>query len=199
MKSPKNAEKSLSKSQAEKSTSDPKTSGQPGGANGGDHPDDVDAIQLLKNDHRTVERLFAQFEKEEAAEEKEQIAQQVCAALIVHAIIEEEIFYQACREANVAHEMLDEAQVEHDGAKVLIADVMTGSSDDKFYEAKVNVLAEYIKHHVAEEEQPENGILAKAESSDSASTSSVSTSREYWRRRRSLWERRCGASASSRD
>jgi len=164
MKSPKKAEQNEQKLQAEKSTPD-HGSRQAGGSNGSEPGGDIDAVTLLKNDHRAVEKLFEQFEREESNEGKRRIAEQVCSALIVHAMIEEEIFYGACREANIADDKLDESQVEHDGAKVLIADVITEGPDHEFYEAKVKVLAEYVKHHVAEEEEPENGILAKAESS----------------------------------
>jgi len=122
----------------------------------------LDAVALIKSDHRKVEALFEQFESAET-DKRAEIAKQICTELIVHAMVEEELFYPACRESGVEDDMLDEAQVEHDGAKILICDVMTESPDDEFYTAKVKVLSEYIKHHVAEEEEPENGILAKAQ------------------------------------
>ena len=62
--------------------------------------------------------------------------------------------------------MLDEAHVEHDGAKVLIAELMDGSSKDEFYDAKVKVLSEQIKHHVREEERRGDGIFAQARETD---------------------------------
>jgi len=122
-----------------------------------------DAITLIKSDHRKVEELFAQFEGADEDDEKASLAKQICNELIIHAIIEEELMYPACREAGVEDDMLDEAQVEHDGAKVLITEIMTQSPGDDFFDAKVKVLSEYIKHHVGEEEEPEDGILAKAE------------------------------------
>jgi len=122
----------------------------------------LDAVALIKNDHRKVEALFEQFESAETAKQAE-IAKQVCTELIVHAMIEEELLYPACRQAGVEDDMLDEAQVEHDGAKILILEVIRETPDDEFYSAKVKVLSEYIKHHVAEEEEPEKGILAKAQ------------------------------------
>jgi len=126
----------------------------------------VDAVTLIKNDHRKVEALFEQFERAVSPDEKAEIAMQVCTELIVHAMIEEELLYPACREADVEDDMLDEAQVEHDGAKILISDVMMGSRSDEFYDAKVKVLSEYIRHHVAEEEEPDDGILAKAQAAN---------------------------------
>jgi hemerythrin superfamily protein len=121
-----------------------------------------DAATLLKSDHRKVEGIFAQYKTANSSEDKSKLAKQVCKELIVHTKLEEEIFYPACREKNVEDDMLDEAQVEHDGAKMMIAELISGSPDDEFYDAKVNVLSEYIKHHVGEEEKPRTGIFAKA-------------------------------------
>ena len=123
----------------------------------------ADAIALIKNDHREVELLFQKFESATSKTEKETLVKQICTDLIIHAMLEEELLYPACRDAKVESAMLDEAQVEHDGVKILIGDLMTQPVDSAFYDAKVTVLTEYVKHHVAEEEEPENGILAKAQ------------------------------------
>ncbi len=122
---------------------------------------DMDAIALLKNDHRTVEQLFKAYEEAQATSAKSELARQISMELIIHAHLEEQIFYPACREKGVEDDALDEAQVEHDGAKVMIADILEGSPDDHYYDAKVKVLKEYIKHHVNEEEKSD-GIFAKA-------------------------------------
>ena len=111
-----------------------------------------DAIALLKQDHRTVEDLFAQFEKASGEGRKQKLAEQICLELSVHAAIEEEIFYPAC-EGKVEEDLLKESFVEHDAAKLLIAEIMTGSPDDEFYDAKVKVLGEQIEHHVEEEQE----------------------------------------------
>ena len=124
----------------------------------------MDAIALLKNDHRTVEGLFERFEKTNAKTAKEKIAKQVCLELMVHATIEEEIFYPAVKGV-VDDELYEEALVEHDGAKVLIAEILDGSPDDEFYDAKVKVLSEMIKHHVKEEEQ-RDGLFAQTKKGD---------------------------------
>jgi hypothetical protein len=124
----------------------------------------ADPIALLTEDHRKVEQIFKQFESAADAAQKEQFAQQACRELIVHAMLEEELFYPACRAAGVESDMLDEAQVEHDGAKVLILDIQQGKAADEFYDAKVKVLSEYILHHVKEEEKSD-GIFAKAKTS----------------------------------
>ena len=125
---------------------------------------EADAIALLKADHRSVEKIFAQYEQTEDENTKRELARQACLELIVHTKLEEELFYAACRQAEVESDLLDEAQVEHDGAKILIADLLKGSPTDEFYDAKVKTLSEYIKHHVGEEERPRTGIFAKAKS-----------------------------------
>ena len=119
----------------------------------------LDAIALLKADHRKVEDLFEKYEKSRS--KKADIAKQICMELTIHTMIEEEIFYPACRQAGVESDMMDEANVEHDGAKMLIAELEAGSPDDDFYDAKVKVLSEEIKHHVKEEEQ-RGGIFSQA-------------------------------------
>lgn len=121
----------------------------------------LDAVALLKKDHRTVEDLFKQFEKARGDGRKESLAQRICLELSVHATIEEEIFYPAC-EGKVEEDLLKESYVEHDGAKVLIAEILNGSPDDEFYDAKVTVLKEEIEHHVGEEEKRMEGLFAQA-------------------------------------
>ena len=121
-----------------------------------------DAIALLKQDHRTVEELFAQFEKASGEGRKQKLAEQICLELSVHATIEEEIFYPAC-EGKVDEELLKEAYVEHDGAKVLIAEIEAGGeASDEFFDAKVKVLQEQIEHHVEEEEKRMEGLFSQA-------------------------------------
>jgi len=122
-----------------------------------------DAISLLKSDHRKVEGLFEKYETARA--KKADIAKQICMELTIHTLIEEEIFYPACREAGVESDMMDEANVEHDGAKVLISELEQGSPDDDYYDAKVKVLSEEIKHHVKEEEK-RGGIFTEARKAD---------------------------------
>jgi hemerythrin superfamily protein len=120
-----------------------------------------DAIALLKQDHRTVEELFAQFEKASGDGRKQKIAEQICLELSVHAKIEEEIFYPAC-EGKIEEDLLKEAFVEHDGAKVLIAEIESGGPGDEYYDAKVKVLQEQIEHHVEEEEKRMEGMFSQA-------------------------------------
>jgi hypothetical protein len=125
----------------------------------------MDAIALLKADHRNVEALFAKFEKAKDAKTKKALADEICTELSVHATIEEEIFYPACRDA-VEDDLRTEAYVEHDGAKVLIAELAESDPDNEFYDAKMTVLSEQIQHHVKEEEKPGEGFFAQARKGD---------------------------------
>jgi hemerythrin superfamily protein len=120
-----------------------------------------DAIALLKDDHRKVEELFEQFEKAKGDGRKEKLALEICKELTIHSMIEEEIFYPAC-EGKVDEDLLKESFVEHDAAKVLIAEIEAGGPSDEFYDAKVKVLKEEIEHHVEEEERRMDGLFAQA-------------------------------------
>lgn len=139
-----------------------KGNGKTNGQRSARRPAPGDAEALLRADHRKVEGLFKKYENSDSESEKENLAKQICGELIIHTTLEEGIFYPACREAEVEHDDMDEAQVEHDGAKLMIKELMEGSPSDEYYDAKVKVLSEYIKHHVGEEEQPGKGIFAKA-------------------------------------
>jgi hemerythrin superfamily protein len=115
-----------------------------------------DAITLLTADHAKVKKLFKEFadlkEEDGSAEDKSALVTQICNELKVHAEIEEEIFYPAVRKAIDDADLMDEALVEHAGAKELIAQLEDMSPDDELYDAKVTVLGEQIQHHVKEEE-----------------------------------------------
>ncbi len=122
----------------------------------------LDAVALLKADHRKVEDLFEKFEAAKSGSVKQKLVQQICTELSVHTTIEEEIFYPACNGQIKDEDLLQEAYVEHDGAKVLIAELIGAGPDDEFYDAKVKVLSEQIKHHVKEEEKKAEGLFAEA-------------------------------------
>jgi hemerythrin superfamily protein len=125
----------------------------------------TDAIALLKADHRKVEDLFEQFEKASGKARQQKLAEQICNELKIHTMIEEEIFYPTFR-GKIEDDTLDEAYVEHDGAKVLVNDITAGSPEDDFWEAKVTVLSEEIKHHVKEEEAAKEGMFAQCRKTD---------------------------------
>lgn len=115
-----------------------------------------DAIALLTADHRKIKGLFSRFEKlmerEDAEDEKAHLATQICNELTVHAQVEEQIFYPAVREAIDDDDLMDEADVEHAGARELIAQIETTQPGDELFDAKVVVLGEQVDHHVKEEE-----------------------------------------------
>ncbi len=124
-----------------------------------------DAIALLKQDHRIVEKLFDAFEEADD-DELQAIAERVCQLLTVHAQIEEELFYPQAMEAFDDEEDLDlihEADVEHQSAKDLIAKIEAMTPEDERFKATVTVLSEYIKHHVKEEE---NELFPKVKKTD---------------------------------
>ena len=124
-----------------------------------------DAIALLKADHRQVEEWFEQFEKARDDHRRQTLATKICNALEVHMQIEEEIFYPAFLAATDDKDMHHEAEVEHNGAKRLIAEIESSSPDDDYFKSKVTVLSEMIKHHVKEEEQS-GGMFSEARGSD---------------------------------
>jgi hemerythrin superfamily protein len=125
----------------------------------------LDAIGLLKADHRQVEQWFEAFEKTKSTAKKQDLAARICKALTVHTKIEEEIFYPAFLQATEDKDMHHEAEIEHAGAKNLIAQIEASGPDDDYYDSKVKVLSEMIKHHVKEEEQ-RGGMFAEARQSD---------------------------------
>jgi hypothetical protein len=124
-------------------------------------PEKFDAIALLKADHRKVEELFEKFESARG-DRKPALVQKICTELVVHCIVEEEIFYPSCKGKIEDDDVLEESYVEHDGAKVLIAELLDSNPQSEFYDAKVSVLSEMIKHHVKEEEKRAEGLFAQA-------------------------------------
>jgi hypothetical protein len=123
-----------------------------------------DAIALLTADHRQVEEWFDAFEASSSDTRKAELARKVCQALKVHTQIEEEIFYPAFLQATDDTDIHHEAEIEHEGAKRLIADIEASGVGDDYFDAKVKVLSEMIKHHVNEEEK-RGGMFAKARQS----------------------------------
>ena len=123
----------------------------------------ADAIKLLTQDHKDVRALFDAFDKTDDDAKKQQLANQICMALTVHAQIEEEIFYPAAYEALDEDDLVDEAEVEHASAKQLIAEIEASQVGEPLFDARVTVLGEYIKHHVEEEEKE---LFPECKSSD---------------------------------
>ncbi|EJN01232.1 hemerythrin domain-containing protein [Herbaspirillum sp. YR522] len=114
-----------------------------------------DAIQLLKADHEEAKKLFDRYEdiKDRASPaQKMDIARQVCGALLIHMEIEEKIFYPRVRAKISDDDLMNEAEVEHNGAKDLIKQLGDMDPADPMFDAKIKVLGEQIEHHVEEEE-----------------------------------------------
>jgi hypothetical protein len=125
----------------------------------------INGLQLLAQDHRKVEDLFAQFEKASGTSAKEKIVRQICTELKIHSMIEEEIYYPEIR-GKVEEEALDEAYVEHDSAKLLVNELEAAEPDESFYDAKVKVLQELIEHHVKEEEKQHDNLFQQTRAAD---------------------------------
>jgi hemerythrin-like domain-containing protein len=113
------------------------------------------ALEMLKEDHDKVQKAFKDFEKldREDSATVQELVQTVCEELKVHTALEEEIFYPAVREAIEDEDIMNEAQVEHDSAKMLIEQLENMGPDDPNYHATFTVLGEYVKHHIKEEEE----------------------------------------------
>jgi hypothetical protein len=114
-----------------------------------------DAVDLLTDDHLAVYAIFQKYERlmdaDAPADARRSLATTVCRMLTAHTTIEEEIFYPAARKAGIDSDLLDEADIEHQSAKDLIAAIEAGDPDDDRYDARVKVLGEYVAHHVKEE------------------------------------------------
>jgi hemerythrin-like domain-containing protein len=115
----------------------------------------VNAFDLLEQDHREVEEWFDEFDELEDSDEdrKTELAEKICLALKVHAQIEEEIFYPQAREASQDNDLIDEALVEHSTVKNLIGEIEAMEVGEELYDAKIRVLGEMVKQHIKEEEE----------------------------------------------
>jgi hemerythrin superfamily protein len=111
-----------------------------------------DATSLLRADHKLVEGLFAEYAKTHAIATKKKLVTQICAELIAHVQVEEEIFYPAIKRALKQSAGVPEAEVEHSGLKALIAEVEHAEPEGELFEARIKVLSEYLRHHVKEEQ-----------------------------------------------
>lgn len=121
------------------------------------------ATTLLAEDHKAVKKLFRDFEKLKKEDDneggKQALVKQICMELQIHALIEEELFYPALREAIEEQDLLDEAAEEHAGVKNLVVELQAMKPGAEHYDAKVTVLSEYVDHHVKEEQ---DGLFPRA-------------------------------------
>ena len=124
----------------------------------------MDAITLLKQDHKTVEGLFKQYEAlgDRALKQKQKVVQKIIRELAIHAAIEEMVFYHGVREAaaeagsklsDATDDMVLEALEEHHIVKWTLSELEKMNPEDERYDAKMQVLMESVRHHVQEEEE----------------------------------------------
>ena len=124
----------------------------------------MDAIALLKQDHKTVEGLFKQFEAlgDRAVKQKQKIVAKIIRELAIHAAVEEMLFYPAVRAAaaeaetkaaDAADDLILESLEEHHIVKWTLSELQKMSPEDERYDAKMEVLMESVRHHVEEEEE----------------------------------------------
>lgn len=122
-------------------------------------------VKMLAADHAEVDKMFKRYEKLKEADDdaRQELIPEICAALTVHATVEEELFYPAARDAleEDDQDMIDEADVEHEHIKMIVEE-LKANPDDQMCDAKVKVLGEYVKHHVEEEEDELFPALKKA-------------------------------------
>lgn len=126
----------------------------------------TDALTLLREEHRKVQKAFEEFEQlgDQAYKSKKELAESICKDLEQHAQIEEEIFYPVFqRRIKGAKPLVAEAVVEHGTAKDLIKQIRQMDAKDELFSAKVKVLGEYVNHHIKEEEEEMFPELEKAE------------------------------------
>ncbi|MER6513518.1 hemerythrin domain-containing protein [Nonomuraea sp. NPDC001636] len=116
----------------------------------------MDAIVLLKEDHKTVEKLFKEFEKagQDAHKTKQKIVAQVIEELTAHTYIEEKIFYPAARSGvpDTTDHVLESVE-EHHVVVWMLSELKDLDPADERYDAKMTVLMENVRHHVEEEEK----------------------------------------------
>lgn len=126
------------------------------------------ALDLLKEDHDSVKKAFKEFEKMDRSDTAacQELIRTVCEDLKIHTQLEEEIFYPALRDAIEDEDLLNEASVEHETAKMLIEQLENMEADDPNYYATFTVLGEYVMHHVKEEEGEMFPEAKKAEDLD---------------------------------
>jgi hemerythrin superfamily protein len=119
----------------------------------GEREEPVNAIEMLKQQHREVEELFEEFEGagENAKKTKERVFQRIANALALHAELEEKLFYPESK-TDETEEMLRESVEEHLSVKRVIADLLQAGPEDEQFDARVKVLKEQVEHHVEEEE-----------------------------------------------
>lgn len=126
------------------------------------HVEDIQATEMLREDHRKVKEIFDEFERTEDSAAKKRLVERALIELTVHAKLEEEVFYPTVRREIQEEDLMDEAAEEHHVAKLLIGELASMKPSEARYDAKFMVLAESVRHHIEEEESE---MLPKIEES----------------------------------
>lgn len=113
----------------------------------------MDVFKLLKQDHKTVKKLFKQLESSRPSKAREKGLQQLQQEIALHTEVEENIVYPRLREEKKLRETINEAYEEHHMATMLLDELMQTPIEDERWDAKLSVLKEMIEHHVQEEEK----------------------------------------------
>lgn len=114
-----------------------------------------DVLDLLQQDHQRVKEMFSRFEKEQADledEENARLVRDIGMEIMVHAVLEEELFYPAAAEALGEEGLVDQALVEHQAARDLLDKLAGEEPEEEMWTARVHVLGKYVAHHIGEEE-----------------------------------------------
>jgi hemerythrin-like domain-containing protein len=114
----------------------------------------MDAMSLLKEDHRKVKKMLAELESttERGVKTREELFTRVKRELVVHEAIEEEIFYPALKEHPKTKEIALEGYEEHHVVDTVMAEIESVAYDDETWSAKFKVMKENLEHHIEEEE-----------------------------------------------
>lgn len=125
----------------------------------------MDAIELLKGEHREIEALFQSYDRlvaqDASSHDRQILAEQICTLLTVHTLIEEELLYPAARAALKELPWLEQARLEHARSSSLVAQLQGMQPGDELFYAKLHLLGEYVAQHAAEEEQLLFPLLAR--------------------------------------
>ena len=130
------------------------TTGSAGGSRGASGAKNQ-ILAMLKADHKKVRKAFKDFEKMDPHEDPDEcmdLVEQTLQDIELHAELEEQLFYPAARGAIKEEDLIDEAEVEHMTAKVLMEQLKAMQPEDEKFAATFKVLGEYLNHHIEEEE-----------------------------------------------
>jgi hemerythrin superfamily protein len=113
----------------------------------------MDALELLKQDHQKVKKLFEQGQQTKDKKQQKQIFKEIKSELETHARIEETVFYPAMEEHEELKEMVLESIEEHKQVKTVLREMARLSPNSEKFKPKFKVLKDNVEHHAEEEEE----------------------------------------------